>query len=230
MRTRQQLINQIIRDHEAAVGGPDAYSTMIRAKLEKRLTEATYLTCETFDHFDLQCCTTCHGEPHFEMADVVLADDRHAWVCCHVRDILIRQTKKPPSPDPDRQKVSALLADMFGQKPDPVADELHAANLAATSDEERLYYCLKYAHHKSGRKRGHKKLETIVQRARRLPGGRPAKGCTQSEPPESCGVCLLCGSLIFVENMIPGTQFHNCQTGRELRRKDRRTDTTDASD
>jgi hypothetical protein len=194
---------------------------MIKAELDKRLTEHSYFTCENFDHFDVQCCTTCHHEPHFEMADVVLADDRHAWVCCHIRNILSRRTKRPSSGDPEDEEKSEMLGEMFGREPDPLADELHAANLAATSDQEKLYFCIEYAHHKSGRKRGHKKLETIVQRALSLPGGQPAKSCTHSVPPERCGICLLCGSLLFVENMIPGTHFHNCPRGRELDRKNR---------
>ncbi len=40
----------------------------------------------------MNCCTAaCESEPHYEMIDVTLADYHHAWVCCAIRDILIRQ-------------------------------------------------------------------------------------------------------------------------------------------
>ena len=219
MRTRDQIIAETLRGHQAACGGPDAYSEIIQAALEKRLAEAEYLTCEDFDHFDVTCCTAgCESEPHYERIDVTLDEGQHAWVCCAIRDILIRQTK-PPLPRGRRaKKRSKLLAEIFGGKPDTVADQLHAANSAAQSDEQKLYYCLKYAHHKSGGKRGDQKLEALVQRALMLPGGCPARYCDQADPPKDCGLCLQCGGLIYAENLIPRTQFHNCKRVRELLR------------
>jgi hypothetical protein len=52
----------------------------------------------------------------------------------------MRRAKTVPSLPEDEEKL-ALLEDIFGGwKPDPVADELHAANMAAITDEEKLYY------------------------------------------------------------------------------------------
>jgi hypothetical protein len=151
------------------------YPTVIRLELEKRLTEETYLTCEDFDHFDTNCCETCHTcYPHYEMSIVVLSDGRHAWLCDSVKGILMRHTKFVPS-SPEGKEKFRLLAEIFGAKPDPIEDELHEASLAACSDEERLYYCIKYSHHIHKRKRGHKTIETLVQRALRLPGRGPAR-------------------------------------------------------
>jgi hypothetical protein len=224
MKTRRQIIDQTLKNHEGICGGPDAYSPVIEAELIMRLTEDTFLTCEDFDHFDVKCCeAACESDPHYEMIDVILDDDRHAWVCCNLRNVLIRQTEPPPSNDPEAVEKKRLWGEIFDWKADPVADRLHAANMAAESDEEKLYYTLKYAHHTSGRKRGHKILETIVQRALKLPGGRPAKRCNESDPPPSCGLCIQCGGSIYRENFIPGTSFHNCRIVRELRRKDRKS-------
>ena len=100
MKTRKQIIDQTLRNHEATTGGPDAYSLIIEAELIRRLTEEV-LTCEDFDYFDAKCCAAaCESDPHYEMIDVVMDDDRHAWVCCNLRNILIRQTEPPPSNDP----------------------------------------------------------------------------------------------------------------------------------
>jgi len=46
---------------------------------------------------------------------------------------------------------------------------------AATSDEEELYYCLQYAHHRYKRKRGNETVRTPVSRALRLPDRGPAQ-------------------------------------------------------
>ena len=149
---------------------------VIRAELEKRLTEEAYLTCEDFDHFDITCCDTCHTcYPHYEMWIVVLSDGRHAWVCHSIKAILMRQTKSVPSA-PDAEQSLRVLDEIFGgSESDSVLDELHAAGMAANSDEEKLYYCIKYSHHKGNRKRGHKTVETLVNRALRLPGRGPAQ-------------------------------------------------------
>jgi hypothetical protein len=106
---------------------------------------------------------------------VVLDDGRHAWVCDAIKDILMRQTKFVPS-TPDVEEALRLLDEIFGgSEPDRIGDALHAASMAANSDEEKLYYCIKYAHHKGNRKRGHKTVETLVNRALRLPGRGPAR-------------------------------------------------------
>ncbi len=139
----QAAVDKLIAEREG-------YSTVITAELEKRLTEETYLTCEDFDHFDVNCCDTCHTcYPHYEMWVVVLSDGRNAWVCDSIRGILTRETK--------------------------VEDALHEASLAVTSDEERLYYCLQYAHHTYKRKRGHETVESLVSLALSLPGRGPAQ-------------------------------------------------------
>ena len=142
----------------------------------------------------------------------------------YIRDILIRQTKKPPAPGRKAKKRAKRLESTFDGERDAVAEQLHAGNAAATSDEEKLYYCLKYAHHKSGRKRGDESLETIVRRAPSLPGGRPAKRFYKSNPPRNWGLCLQCGALIYPENLIPGTNFHNCRVMRELLRQELHND------
>lgn len=150
--------------------------TTIRTELEKRLTEQDYLTCEDFDHFDVTCCDTCHTfYPHYEMWIVVLSDCRHAWVCDSIEQILMRRTKIVPS-SPDQEKAMKLLDEIFGgSDPDPVGDALHDAAVAASSDEDRLYYCLKYAHHVHKPKRGHEAVEALVSQALRLPGRGPAQ-------------------------------------------------------
>ncbi len=145
-------------------------------------------------------------------------------MCCVLRDILIRQTKKPPAPGRKAKKRAKRLESTFDGERDAVAEQLHAGNAAATSDEEKLYYCLKYAHHKSGRKRGDESLETIVRRAPSLPGGRAAKRFYKSNPPRNWGLCLQCGALIYPENLIPGTNFHNCRVMRELLRQELHND------
>jgi len=90
-----------------------------------------------------------------------------------IKEILMRQTKFVPS-TPDAEEALRLLDEIFGgSEPDPIGDALHAASMAANSDEEKLYYCLKYAHHTGKRKRGHKTVETLVNRALRLPGRGP---------------------------------------------------------
>jgi len=152
------------------------YSTVIKAELEERLTEEDYLTCEDFDHFDITCCDTCHTfYPQYEMWFVVLNDGRFAWVCDAIKAILMRETKFAPS-TPDAEEAVRLLDEIFGgSEPDPIGDALHEARVAANSDEEKLYYCIKYAHHKGKRKRGRKTVETLVNRALRLPGRRPAQ-------------------------------------------------------
>jgi hypothetical protein len=198
MKTREQIIAEIVRQYEkddqpaehyealAEDRGQSfvdnlhaekkAYPGIVRGELAKRLTEDTYLTCDDFDHFDVTCCDTCHTcYPHYEMWIVKLSDGHHAWVCDPIEHILMRRTKTVPSSPEDKEKL-ALLGDIFGGwKPDPVEDELHAASMAATTDEQKLYYCIKYAHHVHKRKRGHKSIETLVGRALRLPGRGPAK-------------------------------------------------------
>ncbi len=144
------------------LAGREGYFTVITAELEKRLTEEAYLTCEDFDHFDITCCDTCHTcYPHYEMWIVVLSDGRHAWVCHSIKAILMRETKFVPS-TPDAEEALRLLDEIFGgSQPDAVGDELHEANMEANSDEDQLYYCIKDAHHKGKRKRGHKTVQTL---------------------------------------------------------------------
>jgi hypothetical protein len=211
---------ELLRAHEATTGGPDAYSVIMHTELEKRLTEPAYLTCTDFSHFEARCCCTCHGEPHYMMIDVVLSDGRHAWVCDTIRDILIRQTKAPPPlDDPEWKAKDRLLKKIFGWKRDPVEDRIHVSNMKARSDEEKLYYCIKYAHYRSGIKRSRKQLKALVDQALSLPGGQPAIKCNESNPPPDSGFCLRCGAGIYEENLIPGTSFHNCKDVRELLRK-----------
>jgi len=164
-----EVVDKLIAEREE-------YSTVITAELEKRLTEEAYLTCEDFDHFDVNCCDTCHTcYPHYEMWVVVLSDGRNAWVCDSIRRILMRETKVVPS-SPEEEEKFKLLREIFGgNTPDPVEDALHEATLAATSDEERLYYCLRYAHHTYKRKRGHQTVESLVSLALSLPGRGPAQ-------------------------------------------------------
>ena len=217
MKTRKQIIDQTLKAHEEICGGPDAYSPIIEAELIKRLTEDVYLTCEDFAHFGVKCCdAACESEPHYEMIDVILDDDRHAWVCCRIRDILIRRTKEPPSNDPEEEEKLRLWREIFNRKADPVEEQLHEAAMAAKSDGKKLFYCLLYADYKAGRKRGGKKLKALIPYFLTLPGGRPAKGCNISDPPQGCGLCLQCGAVIYEENFIPGTSFHNCRRIREL--------------
>jgi hypothetical protein len=223
MKTREQIIDETLKAHESTTGGPDVYSPIIQAELEKRLTEEVYLTCDDFSHFGVECCdAACESEPHYEMIDVVLDDDRHAWVCCQIRDILIRRTKEPPSDDPEAEEKLRLWNEIFNCKPDPVEEQLHAAAMTAKSDAKKLCYCLQYSDHKAGRrKRGHKKLMALVPHFLTLPGGRPAKGCNVSDPPQGCGLCLQCGASIYEENLIPGTSFHNCRRVRQLPKRDK---------
>jgi hypothetical protein len=106
---------------------------------------------------------------------VKLSDGRHAWVCDPIKDILMRQTGIMPVP-PEVKKALKLLDEIFGgSDPDPIRDSLHDGAMAASSDEEKLYYCLKYAHHLRGRKRGDEPLEELVSQALRLPGRGPAQ-------------------------------------------------------
>ena len=159
MKTRTQIIDQTLEDHEATTGGPDAYSPIIKAELIKRLSEETYLTCSDFAHFGVKCCdAACESEPHYEMSDVILADDRHAWVCCKICDLLIRRTKEPYD-DPEEEKEEKLWREAFGLKPDPVEEELHEAAITAKSDGQKLFYCLRYSDHKAGKQRGNKRLK-----------------------------------------------------------------------
>jgi hypothetical protein len=211
MRTKDQIIAATVIGHETACGGPDGYSEIIRTELAKRLTEQNYLTCEDFDHFDVNCCAACHREPHYQMIDVILDDGRHGWVCCAIRMILTRRAEQLPSPDAGGDE---LLDEESGMTPDSPGEQRLAASMAGKSDEERLYHWLEYAHRRAGRKRGHKRLETLVQRALIRPGRGPAKGCNTSNPPEKWGFCLQCGGSLYPENAIPGTYFHNCKAIR----------------
>jgi hypothetical protein len=201
MKTREQIIAEILLQHkldrettdktdhyknlseeqgrafvDKLLAERDGYSAVIKTDLQKRLTEESYLTCEDFDHFDATCCDTCHAfYPHYEMSVVLLSDDRHAWVCHCIKAILMRETKSVPS-SPEEEEKFKLLDEIFGGPvADPVGDELHEASLAAKSDEEKLYYCLKYAHHTYKRKRGHETVEALVTVALGLPGRGPAK-------------------------------------------------------
>jgi hypothetical protein len=192
MKTREQIIAEIVESHErhyckksekedyynalaAELGRAYVdqlfaehygYSKVIEEELAKSLTEESYLTCEDFDHFDITCCDSCHTSyPHYEMSAVLLSDGRHAWVCHCIGAILMRRTK------------AVLFDDIFGRRrADPIGDALHEACIVAGSDEEKLYYCLKYAHHKHGRKRGHETVETLVALALGLAG----RGTAQS--------------------------------------------------
>jgi hypothetical protein len=152
MRIRTQIIAETLREHVSVGGGPDAYSPIIRAELEKRLTEEAYLTCEDFDLFDLPCCDCCHSDPHYQMIDVVLSHGRHAWVCCAITEILTRTTRSVSSPESEAEKASQLWEEAWESQPDPVLDELHRANVRAESDEAKLFYCLSYAYRKCKRK------------------------------------------------------------------------------
>jgi hypothetical protein len=114
------------------------------------------------------------------------------------------------------KKRAKLLDGAFDGERDSVAEQLHAGNAAANSDEEKLYYSLKYAHHKFGRKSGDQSLDTILQRSFNLPGGRPAAGFYQSNPPQNHSICFQCGALTYLENLIAETNYHNCRVMREL--------------
>jgi hypothetical protein len=163
----QAALNDVLERHRA-------YPAIITDELERRLTDHEYLTCTSFDHLDVNCCASCHtGYPHYDMYDVTLDDGRHAWVCCPIRNILMRRVKTEGNPNEERPVK--IFEEILGGAPDPVVDRLNAANLAAKTDEDHLRYCLTYAHHVYGRKRGHKTLETLVNRALRLPGCGPAK-------------------------------------------------------
>lgn len=199
---REQIITQILLDHQRTSaaeverttglteeqGHPalddllqrsQSYSSVIVEELERRLTEHQYLTCVDFDHFDVNCCANCHtGYPHYDMYDVTLDDGRHAWVCCPIRHILMREVRMIGGPVAEERLK--LLQDIFGCPPDPVEEKLHLANLAAKTDEERLSYCLMSAHHVYGRRRGHNNIDALVSRALRLPGRGPARGCQLS--------------------------------------------------
>jgi hypothetical protein len=196
---RQQIINQILQDHQGTAGidvdpaaltkehgqaaflmqSSQAYSSVIVAELERRLTEREYLTCADFNHFDVHCCVNCHaGYPHYDMYIVDLDNGRHAWVCCPIRHILMREVRTISAPDAEEKMK--ILEEILGCPPDPIEKELHVANLAAKTDEERLGHCLAYAHHVYGRRRGHKRLDTLVSRALLLPGRGPARGCQLS--------------------------------------------------
>ena len=129
MKTRQQIVDEILQWHEGRckksdegdyyknlaeeqgqdyvdklIAERDGYFKEIEVELAKRLTEESYLTCEDFDHFDVTCCDTCHTcYPHDEMWIVVLSDGRHAWVCDSIKHILMRQTDLTPvSPETEK--------------------------------------------------------------------------------------------------------------------------------
>jgi hypothetical protein len=166
----QAAFNELLEHHRA-------YPAIIADELERRLTKGAYLTCTDFDHLDVNCCESCHtGYPHYDMYDVPLDDGRHAWVCCPIRNVLLRQVKADGSPD--EQKRVELFEEIFGASLNPAVEALYAANLLAKTDEERLRYCLAYAHEVYGRKRGHKTLKTLVNRALRQPGRGPARAST----------------------------------------------------
>jgi hypothetical protein len=150
------------------------YLVEVNDVLSARLTESEYLTCAELD-LDVNCCETCHKHyPHYEMWDITLCDGRHAWVCDPFRDVLMREIKTDNTPE--REQVLVIAVDIAASFPDPVADSLHEANLAAQSDEERLQLCLKYVHHFYGRKRGDEAVEVIIRRAGELLGSAPATG------------------------------------------------------
>jgi hypothetical protein len=204
--TREQIIVRIMeREERDHAGGPDPvqvaelletqgqayvdkwlterreYPNILRRVLEERLSASEYLTCEDFAVFDVGCCPSCHDSvcEHYDMYQVTLADGRHAWVCCPMKSILFRQTKKDnDGSDPDFEKKAELLAEIFNSSPDPVQEELHRASLAATTDEQRLTCSLRYAHHTYGRKDGTETAETLVKRALRLPVCGPATRAT----------------------------------------------------
>lgn len=199
---REHIITQILLDHQRTAvtelesptalteeqGHPavddllqrgQSDSSVILEELERRLTEDQYLTCVDFQHFDVCCCMSCHTVyPHYDMYVVNLDDGRHAWVCCPMRHILLREVRATGGPN--AEESLKLLRDIFNCPPDPVEERLHLANVAATTDEERLGYCLMYAHHVYGRRRGRNNLDALVSRALRLPGRGPARGCQLS--------------------------------------------------
>ena len=131
MKTREQIISEIVQfdgqdreKHLVSELGQGYLDERLSerakrfiatsAELEKRLTEKDYLTCEDFDHFDVDCCDTCHTcYLDSEMWIVVLSDGRHAWVCDSVEQILMRRTKTVPS-SPEQEKKLKLLAEIFG--------------------------------------------------------------------------------------------------------------------
>ena len=92
----------------------------------------------------------------------------------------MRETKLIAS-SPEMADKMKLLNEIFGGgEGDPAEDELHRKSVSAKSDEEQLYYCLKYAHHQHKRKRGHETVRTLVDRALSLPGRGPAQSSQTS--------------------------------------------------
>jgi hypothetical protein len=66
---------------------------------------------------------------------------------------------------PEMADKMRFLSEIFGGAESAVEDELHQKSVTANSDEERLYYCLQFAHHTSQGKRGHKAVRALVDRA-----------------------------------------------------------------
>jgi hypothetical protein len=182
-RTSQAALDELLARQAS-------YPKIMVSELDRRLEVAAYLTCEDFALFDVHCCDSCHNfYPHYEMYVVELADGRMAWVCCPVRDVLLRKLPDPepkieeifwPEGRPDNgihwyreRKSTAPVYDLDAPSSKELRDRcdheyldaLIIANRAAESDRAKLACCLRYVHHVYGRKTRRRSFEAIVYRA-----------------------------------------------------------------
>jgi hypothetical protein len=165
MRTREEIMADML----LAFIHYSEYHEVITEELRRRLTVPQYFTCNDFAHFDLQCCTICHTSyPHYDMWDVTLCDDSHAWVCQPLVFLLMRQIHIRGS-----SKEEKLLTEILGPEPeDKHSDALTAAYSDAVTDDEKLLCCLRYLHHDYGRlaKDSSRSAEEIVANAKNETG------------------------------------------------------------